>query len=98
MTELTKQRLAKFRQNRFAWFSFVILAAAYLLSLTSPWLVNDKPLFLKYGGKFYCPALFHYPQSEFYGNYATEPDYKELAEYAKQNSVDVFAVFPPKYP
>jgi microcin C transport system permease protein len=53
MTELTKQRFAKFRRNKPAWFSFVVLIAAYLLSLTSPWLVNDKPLFLKYNGKFY---------------------------------------------
>ena len=95
MTELTKQRLAKFRQSRPAWFSFLILIAAYLLSLTSPLMVNDKPLVLKYSGKFYCPALFHYPQNEFYGNYATEPDYRELVEYARQNSLDVFAVFPP---
>jgi len=95
LTELTRQRLAKFKQNKPAWFSFVILFAAYLLSLTSPWLVNDKPLFLKYNGKFYCPAFFHYPQSEFYGSYATEPDYNDLVKYAEQNSVDVFAIFPP---
>jgi len=95
MTEITKQRLAKFRQNRLAWYSFVVLAAAFLLSLTSPWLVNDKPLLLKYNGKIYSPALFHYPQNEFYGSYATEPNYKELVQYAKENSVAVFAVFPP---
>jgi len=95
VTELTKQKLAKFRRNRLAWVSFVILVTAYLLSLTSPWLANDKPLFLKYNSKFYCPALFHYPQNEFYGSYATEPDYGELIQYAKQNSVDVFAVFSP---
>jgi microcin C transport system permease protein len=95
MTELAKQRLSKFRHNKLAWFSFVILAAAYLLSLTSPWLVNDKPLLLKYNGKFYSPALFHYGQSEFYGNYATEPNYKELVLYAKENSVPFFAIFPP---
>jgi len=91
VTELTKQRFAKFRQNRLAWYSFLVLFGVFLLSLTSPWLVNDKPLFLKYNGKFYCPALFHYPQSEFYGSYATEPDYKELVKEAK----DVFAIFPP---
>ncbi|MDR3000088.1 MAG: ABC transporter permease [Fibromonadaceae bacterium] len=95
MTELTKQRIAKFRQNKLAWYSFVILATAYLLSLTSPWLVNDKPLLLTYNGKLYCPTLFHYPQNEFHGTFATAPDYKDLVEYAKQNSIPVFAIFPP---
>ena len=66
-----------------------------MLSLTSPWLVNDKPLLLKYNGKLYCPTLFHYPQSEFYGDYATEANYKELVFYAKENSIKVFALFPP---
>jgi microcin C transport system permease protein len=95
VTELTKQRFAKFRQNKLAWLSFIILFIAYMASLTSPWLVNDKPLLLKYNGKFYCPAFFHYPQNEFYGSYATEPNYRELMLYAKKNSVPVFAIFPP---
>jgi microcin C transport system permease protein len=86
MTEITKQRIAKFRQNKLALISFLILVSAFLLSLTSPWLVNDKPLLLKYNGKFYFPAFFHYPETEFGGKYATEPNYKEL---------EVFAIFPP---
>lgn len=95
VSELTKLRFLKFKQNKLAWYSFIILFSAYFLSLFSPWLVNDKPLLLKYNGKVYFPAFCYYPNSEFYGNYATEPNYKELVLYAKENSINVFTIFPP---
>ncbi|MEE1068371.1 MAG: ABC transporter permease subunit [Fibrobacteraceae bacterium] len=86
---------SRFRKTRRAYYSFIILALAYLLSLTSPWTVNDEPFVLRYQGKFYFPAFVHYPETEFSGTYNTEPDYKKLIENAENNGEDIFAIMPP---
>jgi microcin C transport system permease protein len=95
MTDLAKIRIHRFRKNRRAYASLVLLLGAYLLSLTTPWTVNDEPLFLSYGNEWYFPAFRHYSEATFGGTYQTSPDYKKLVEAAKQNGTPVFAVFPP---
>ena len=52
-TTETKNRLLRFYRNKRAFVSLLVLIIAYLLSLTSPWTVNDEPLYLKYNGKSY---------------------------------------------
>lgn len=89
------KQFKRFRKNKRAFYSLIVLAVAYLLSLTSPWTVNDEPLFLRYEGKTYFPAFAHYPETEFGGSYNTEPDYKRLVAYAKEDGKDVFAIMPP---
>ncbi|GHV16720.1 peptide ABC transporter permease [Fibrobacterales bacterium] len=95
MVDSAHTAFARFKRNKPAYFSIWILSITYLLSLTSPILVNDQPIFFNFNDKYYFPAFFHYPQSEFYGDYLTEPDYKKLVEYAKENSIPVRAIFPP---
>ncbi|MEE0876313.1 MAG: ABC transporter permease, partial [Fibrobacteraceae bacterium] len=85
----------RFCKTRRAFYSFVLLALAYLLSLTSPWTVNDEPFILRYQGKFYFPAFVHYPETEFGGIYNTEPDYKKLLEEAELAGENIFAIMPP---
>lgn len=76
----SKNRLRRFRKNKRAFWSLVVLVVAYLLSLTSPWTVNDEPLFLRYNGKSYFPAFARYSEADFGGSYQTEPDYKQLLD------------------
>lgn len=84
LTTETKNRLTRFRKNKRAFWSLVILLVAYLLSLTSPWTVNDEPLYLSYNGKSYFPAFVRYSEKDFGGDYDTEPDYiKLLADVAE---------------
>ena len=90
-----KQIFLKFRKTKRAYYSFLILGFLYLLSLTSPWTVSDKPFILNYENKTYFPFLFHYPETEFGGVYKTEPDYKKLIENAKAEHKEIFAVMPP---
>ena len=78
ITTETKNRLLRFYRNKRAFVSLVVLVVAYLLSLTSPWTVNDEPLYLKYNGKSYFPAFVRYSEQEFGGDYQTEADYGKL--------------------
>ena len=74
----TLNRLKRFRKNRRAFWSLAVLVVAYLLSLTSPWTVNDEPLYLKYNGKSYFPAFARYSDADFGGDYQTEADYAKI--------------------
>ena len=80
----TLNRLKRFRKNKRAFWSLVVLVVAYFLSLTSPWTVNDEPLVLRYEGKTFFPAFVRYSDADFGGEYQTEADYGKLFEAARE--------------
>lgn len=77
---VTRQRWARFRGMRRGWWAFWILTGVYGVSLFSEWIANDRPLWIRYGGRNYFPVVRFYPEDEFTGNgRMTRPDYKALA-------------------
>ena len=84
----TLNRLKRFRKNKRAFWSLVVLVVEYLLSLTSPWTVNDEPLVLRYEGKTYFPAFVRYSDADFGGEYQTEADYGKLFEAVRECEED----------
>lgn len=40
-------------------------------------MANDKPLLIRYDGKFYYPIFFEYPETDFGGFLPTETDYRD---------------------
>lgn len=80
LSELTLERLRRFRRIRRAWVSLLILGGAFLISLFSEFIANDKPLWLRYQGHTYFPIVKFYPGTMFGGPYATEPDYLKLKD------------------
>jgi len=77
-SEVTRQQFRRFRGIRRAWYSFWILLAAYLLSLCSEHLANDRPLLLGYEGRLYFPTLKFYSSDTFGGPHRTEAGYLAL--------------------
>ncbi len=86
---------AKFRKTKRAWYSFLVLAIAYAFSLTSPWLVNDEPLILRYRGETFFPAFFRYVESDFGGEYQTEANYANLIKKANAKGEYIWVLMPP---
>ncbi len=77
---VTRQRWARFRGMRRGWWAFWILIGAYVLSLGSEWIANDRPLWIRYQGRHFFPVVKFYPEDVFMGNgRMTRPDYKALA-------------------
>ncbi len=77
---VTRQRWARFRGLRRGWWAFWILIGAYVLSLGSEWIANDRPLWIRFEGETYFPVMKFYPEDVFTGNgRMTRPDYKALA-------------------
>lgn len=95
ISTITKERFNRFRRNRRAWWSLWILLLAFVASLLSPWLVNDRPLVLKHGDIWTFPAFQFYPETVFGGNYLTEPDYQKLIEESRLKGVSVWSMMPP---
>lgn len=92
-SELTKDRFRRFKRIKRAYYSLWILGIAFFLSLFSEFIVNDKPLYLRYKGKSYFPVLSFYSEQTFNGKYKTEADYltlKENEEFQKHG----FMIFP----
>ena len=77
---VTRQRWARFRGLRRGWWALWLLAGVYGVSLFSEWIANDRPLWIRYGGRNYFPVVRFYPEDAFTGNgRMTRPDYKALA-------------------
>jgi microcin C transport system permease protein len=95
-SELTKDRLRRFKRIKRAYYSLWILGIAFVLSLFSEFIANDKPLFLRYKGDSYFPVLFFYPDQTFGGKYKTEADYLALKvdDQFREHGFMIFPIIP----
>jgi microcin C transport system permease protein len=95
-TQLTQQRINRFKKNRRAWYSLIVLSAAFFLSLFSEFIANDKPLVMIYKGTVYFPIMIFYSEAAFGGIYKTEADYLSLKNDAgfRKTSFMLFPVIP----
>jgi microcin C transport system permease protein len=78
LSEISRIRFRRFRAIKRAWWSFLILSLAFLVSLVSEEIANDHPLILFYHGHYYFPTIHFYPETDFGGRYQTEADYVAL--------------------
>ena len=77
---ITRGRLARFRANRAAWWSFVALATLALLALLGPLLVGNRPLLLKVDGVWRFPLFVrHLSGAELGVGGPAEPNFRLLA-------------------
>ena len=93
ISNLTLQRIKRFKKNRRAWYSLIILGAAFLLSLFSEFIANDKPLILMHNGRPYFPIVKFYSEATFGGTYKTEANYLALKRDVEFRSHN-FMLFP----
>lgn len=94
-SEVTRQQFRRFRGLRRAWISFWILSAAYLISLFSEHIANDRPLVLGYEGNLYFPTLKFYSYETFGGPYRTEANYLALERDEAFKESGGWMIFPP---
>ncbi len=73
LSELTRERLSHFKKIKRAYYSLWILGVAFILSLFSPAIANDKPIIL-------WPLVKFYSAETFGGKYKTEANYLKLKQ------------------
>jgi microcin C transport system permease protein len=95
LSPLVRRRLQIFRSSRRGYFSLIALSLLIMTSLAAELLCNQRPLIVRYEGKFYWPILVSYPETTFGGVFDSEADYHEptVAEAIKRDGN--WALFPP---
>ena len=94
LSPLARRRLSAFRANRRGYVSLWIFLVLFGLSLVAEVLANDRPLLVRYDGRFYVPVLRAYPETAFGGVLPTEAAYRDPAV---QRLIEArgFAIWPP---
>jgi microcin C transport system permease protein len=77
LSPLTQRRLHNFRVNRRGFWSLWIFLSLFVLSLCAELIANDRPLVVRYEGRFYFPVLTAYPETTFGGVFPTAADYRD---------------------
>lgn len=77
LSPLMRRRLYQFKANKRGYFSLWIFIFLFVLTLLAEFIANDKPLIVRFEGKFYFPLARMYPETTWGGDFATETDYRD---------------------
>lgn len=85
----------RFKAQRLGYVSLWVFGVLFALSLLAPVLCNDKPLLVRYDGRWYLPMLHSYAETTFGGDFHTPTDYLDplIRKHLSRNGN--FAIFPP---
>ncbi|SMX45097.1 ABC transporter permease [Actibacterium lipolyticum] len=78
LSPLNQRRWRNFRRNKRAYWSLVIFAVLFGLSLFAELLANDKPIMVRYRGETFVPTYNFYPETAFGGDLRTEAVYRDI--------------------
>ena len=78
LSPLNQRRWRNFQRNRRAFWSLMIFAVLFGVSLFAELIANDKPILVRYDGGFYAPILRFYPETAFGGDFRTEAVYSDI--------------------
>ncbi len=68
-------RWHRFKNSRMGYASLWIFMILFGLSMCAELIANDKPLIVRYQGKFYFPIVKSQPERVFGGDFATPTDF-----------------------
>lgn len=85
----------RLRRNRLGYASLLVFAALVLASLLAEVLSNDKPLLVRYEGRWYFPLVQALPETTFGGDFETETDYLDPFIRERLALPGNWAVYPP---
>ncbi|MCO6549515.1 MAG: ABC transporter permease subunit [Gilliamella sp.] len=76
---INQQRWQRFKQNRRGYYSLWLFMICFVISLFADFIVNDRPIFVKYQDNYYSPIFHFYPETEFGGQLATQTNFLDPA-------------------
>lgn len=96
ISPLTKRRIESFKSHKRGYYSLIIILFLYFVSLFAEFIANNKPIILKYNGRYYFPIFKFYSGDNFGLSKTDIPDYKQLIKSENfTRNPDNFAIFPP---
>jgi microcin C transport system permease protein len=78
LSPLNQRRWRNFRANRRAYWSLMVFAVLFGLSLFAELIANDKPIAVSHKGELYFPVWRFYPETAFGGDFQTEAIYRDV--------------------
>ncbi len=75
LSPLNQRRWRNFTRNRRAYWSLIVFAVLFGISLFAEFLANDRPILLKHRGEYYMPIFTFYPETTFGGDFAGKTEY-----------------------
>ena len=94
---ILRRRIRKFRRIRRGYYSFLIIATAYVFSFFLPFALNNTALVVKYQGDYYFPMWRYYSAATFGQAAFGEPDYRALDAAVAAAGTGDWVLMPP-YP
>jgi len=86
LSPLTRRRLRVFRAHGRGFWSLWIFLALFCLTLFAEFIANDRPLLIRFDGRWYVPVLQDYSEDEFDPSLMplsadyTDPELREVIE------------------
>jgi microcin C transport system permease protein len=77
LSPLNARRWRSFRRNGRAFWSLIIFAVLFTVTLFAEFVANDKPILVNYRGEFFMPIFKFYPETAFDGDFQTEAIYRD---------------------
>lgn len=75
LSPLNQRRWTNFKRNRRAYWSAIIFAILFIITLFAEFIANDKPILVKHDGGYYMPIFKFYPETAYGGDFPTEAQY-----------------------
>jgi microcin C transport system permease protein len=88
-------RWHRFKNSRMGYTSLWIFMVLFGLSMCAELIANDKPLVVRYEGKFYFPIIKSQPERVFGGDFATPTDFLDPDIRQNITSNGNWAIYPP---
>lgn len=94
ISPLTKRRWRGFFRQKRAWIGLIGFTFVFFFSMSAELWSNSRPILLKREGKWYFPALIHYPASALGVTDSFVVDYRDLMKTDLEAKKDTWALFP----
>ena len=94
MSSPARRAWRRFRSNRMGYWSLVLLAIFFVVSLAAEVLSNSKPLVLRYEGHWYFPIVQTLSDKALGGDFETPADYHDPLILENLKKPGNFAIFP----
>src|SRR5688572_12060963 len=85
----------RFRRNKLGFYSLLLFALLFVLSLCAELISNEKPYIVRYNGDYYFPMINTYPEKTFGGDFDTPTDYLDPFIKQKLNEGSNWALWAP---
>ncbi len=100
LNQVNQRRLANFKANKRAYWSLVLFAMLFILTLFAELIANDKPLLVRFDDAFYFPAFKAYSEDVFLEDgFPTEADYTDsfVTDAIKEKGWIIWPLIPYSY-